>query len=256
MYIAIFVFIVYIKTFNKHLYSNTIMEPVRQLRTEDLGKEAEMAICQLYNTPYDGKYNYTMDAAESLKNRFVNLKNYFPDCIHTAKNGSMYDFTSNDDSKPQFLSAKTSKRDGKVCPQVIGQPTKKKYCEHFNLPSNSTNEDIKMFIQNNLPQLLKEYSDYTFHCPIIYYNKKKDMLKYITKKNNIDWEKHLILFGHIEKQKDWNESTTIYLQCNDNEKNITLGEFQIHNHRDGIKFRWKFENLIELFADNFEVVNL
>jgi len=232
------------------------MQEVKRVRTEDLGKEAEMAICQLYNTPYEGRYNYTMDAAESLKNRFVNLKNYFPDCLHTAKNGSRYDFTSNDDSNIQYLSAKTSKGNGKVCPQVIGQPTKKKYCEHFNLPADSTNKDIKIFIQNNLPQLLKEYSDYTFDCPTLYYNKKKDILKYIIKKNNIDWEKHSMIFGHIEKQKEWNESTTIYLSRNDNEKNITLGEFQIHNHRDCIKFRWKFENVIELFSENFEVVNL
>ena len=105
--------------------------------TEDLGKIFEHAICLLYNTPYDGTYKYSVQEAELLKERLVKLKDVFPyEIKHIAKNGSKYDFVSDDGS---HLSAKTTKRDGKVCPQVIGQPSKKKFCEFFGL-ATLTNE--------------------------------------------------------------------------------------------------------------------
>ena len=53
-----------------------------------------------------------------------------------------------------------------------------------------------------------------------------------------------------EKNKKWGESSSISID------NITIGEFQIHNHRDCIKFRWAFENLIEMFKTHFEIVTI
>ena len=44
-------------------------------------------------------------------------------------------------------------------------------------------------------------------------------------------------FKERSKNKKWNESSSIKIN------NITIGEFQIHNKRDGIKFRWCFEKL-------------
>ena len=225
-----------------------------KILTEDLGKIFEKSICLLYDTPYDGTFKYDVERAEILKNRISALKNVFPTCIHTAKNGSRYDFTTNSGDIEKHLSAKTTKKDGKVCPQVIGQCTKKKFCEHFTLPTTSTCDDIKSYIQQNLNMLLKQYFVYTFDCDTIYYNEKKNLLKYVTKKNEIEWEQYPLILGHIDKNKAWNESTTLYLQ--QNAKNITLGEFQIHTHRDGIKFRWNFEKLLDVFPDNFIVVDL
>jgi hypothetical protein len=54
--------------------------------TEDLGKIFEMAICLLNETPYDGIFKYSMEKAELLKNKLVNLSKVFPyKLIHTAK---------------------------------------------------------------------------------------------------------------------------------------------------------------------------
>lgn len=210
--------------------------------TEDLGKMFEMAICLLYNTPYDGKYIYSLPEAETLAKRIIKLKEVFPGEIkHIAKNGSKYDFVHTDGV---YLSAKTTKRDGKVCPQEIGQPSKKKFCHHFKLGDVNT-EQIKSYITENVYSMLDEYIARTFECPIIYYNKSKNELLFVKLKEKINWTN--ITFSHVIKNKAWNESTTIKID------NTSIGEFQIHNHRDGIKFRWSFKNMLNLFKDHFDV---
>jgi hypothetical protein len=110
----------------KHLKETALANP-KKVVTEDLGKIFEMAICLLYETEYDGKYNYSMEEACQLKYKLAKLKEAFPyKLIHIAKNGNKYDFVSaHDDSV--HLSAKTTKKDAKVCPQVIGQPSKKNF---------------------------------------------------------------------------------------------------------------------------------
>ena len=213
--------------------------------TEDLGKIFEMAICLLYGTVYDGKYKYSVIDAEVMKERLIKLKDVFPyELKHIAKNGSQYDFVSTDG---QFLSAKTTKRDGKVCPQVIGQPSKKKFCEFFGL-GELANDHIKEYIMGNVTSLLDAYMLHTFDCPIVYYNKAKNELLFVKLKEKINWTN--ITFSHTIKNKSWNESTTIKIG------NSTIGEFQIHNHRDGIKFRWSFKNVLDLFKDHFDITTL
>ncbi len=227
-----------------------ILDEVTTLQTEDLGKKFEMAICLLYNTPYVGKYKYSIDEATILKNRITKLLEVFPHQLqHTAKAGSQYDFTciTNDTIK---LSAKTTKKDGKVCPQVIGQPSKKKFCEYFGIDNSISLDEIKTYIQTNITDLLAEYFDLTFDCPIIYFNQATNKLMFIKVKKIIEWDNYDIQFSHIQKAKVWGESSTISIN------KISIGEFQVHNHRDNIKFRWAFEKLLKLFADNFEIMYL
>lgn len=226
-------------------------EPVakKTLQTEDLGKIFEMAICLLYGIPFDGKYKYSMEDAEKLRSRIEPLSVVFPHKLkHTAKNGNQYDFCGEDgDIK---LSAKTTKKDGKVCPQVIGQPSKKKFCEFFSIDMSLTLEEIKTHIEANVQDMLHIYFDLTFDCPIVYYNEKKNVLQLVKIKEIIDWKKYVIYFSHKKKNKQWGESSTISIN------NITIGEFQVHNHRDCIKFRWAFENLLRVFVDSFDIINL
>ena len=216
--------------------------------TEDLGKIFEKGVCLLYGIEYDGKYKYSVEEAQKITDRIVKLKDVFPhNLIHSAKNGSQYDFTGADDAAIR-LSAKTTKKDGKVCPQVIGQPSKKKFCDFFGLDQALTLEQIKQNIEDNLAPMLSIYFKTTFDCPIVYYNKKKDLLLFIRTLTEIDWTQCVIEFSHIKKNKVWGESSTISIN------NVTIGEFQVHNHRDCIKFRWAFENLIEMFKTHFEIV--
>lgn len=226
------------------------IKPQKKVLTEDLGKIFEMAICLLYKTEYDGKYKYGLEEANILKDKLHRLLDVFPYKIrHIAKNGSKYDFVNVDDDNIH-LSAKTTKKDAKVCPQVIGQPSKRKFCEFFGINLLYDLEQIKNYIEINVTSLLEIYASNTFDCPIIYYNKHKNTILFIKLKENINWTNYNISFGHIIKNKKWNESSSIIID------GITIGEFQIHNHRDCIKFRWSFEKLLHLFNNNFEVVNL
>ena len=222
----------------------------KTLLTEDLGKIFEMSICKLYNIEYDGKFKYNVKDAIKLVDKIKKLKELFPyELKHVAKNGNKYDFINI--NGPEKLSAKTTKKDGKVCPQVIGQPSRKKFCEYFNVSSDSNSLDsIKKYIEQNVKNMLEIYFDNTFDCSIIYYNKHKKLLYFINKKENISWDQFEIIFSHIKKNKIWNESSTVSINGN------TIGEFQIHNNRDCIKFRWSFENLLNLFKDNFEITKL
>ena len=218
----------------------------KKLQTEDLGKIFEMAICLFYNIPYKGKYKYSMEEAENLKHRLHLLPTVFPyKLIHTAENGGQYDFTGAEDDTIK-LSAKTTKKDGKVCPQVIGQPSKKKFCEFFSIDSSYTLEQIKAYIETNVTAMLEIYFNFTFDCPVLYYNKKTNQLLLIKLIQKINWSNNMIEFSHNKKKKVWNESTTIAVN------NVTIGEFQVHNHRNSIKFRWAFEKLLKQFPESFE----
>jgi len=139
--------------------------------TEDLGKIFEKAICILFNISYEGNYKYSEEEAIILSNRLIKLKDIIPNTLkHTAQNGNQYDFQSIESNT--YLSAKTTKKDGKICPQVIGQTTKKKFGEYFNLNVDITLDQIKEYIQMNQLHLLNEYSKHTFDCPMVYFNKK------------------------------------------------------------------------------------
>lgn len=219
--------------------------------TEDLGKIFEKGVCLLYGIEYDGKYKYSIEDAQKVSDRIVKLKDLFPHNIrHSAKNGNQYDFTGTEDDTIR-LSAKTTKKDGKVCPQVIGQPSKKKFCDFFGLDPTQNLEQIKQYIDGgNVSKMLNIYFKTTFDCPIVYYNKKKDLLLFIKTLSEIDWTQCVIEFSHIKKNKVWSESSTISIN------NVTIGEFQVHNHRDCIKFRWAFENILEIFKTHFEIVTI
>jgi len=230
---------------------------VPKVLTEDLGKIFEMALCLLYETPYEGNFKYSLAKAANLKEKIKNLKILFPHkLLHTAKNGARYDFTGQDDESVK-LSAKTTKNKGglKICPQVIGQPSKKKFCQFFDIDLNMTIPEIKQYIVENIKSMLKVYFEHTFDCPIIFYNEATNLLWFIKKINDIDWDNCTIEFGHIKKNNDWNESTTLYVN------GYSMCEFQVHNHRDNIKFRWDLYNLLYCFHHSqnnkyFEVINV
>ena len=218
----------------------------KRVPTEILGKTFEQAICKQFQTPFVGNYKYNMDEADKLSLRIQNLRSIFPhELIHTAAKGSRYDFTCADNLDIK-LSAKTTKCGDKVCPQVIGQPTKKKFREHFGITDTSI--DIKDYIQHNIHFMLVKYFEYTFDCPIVYYNKKRDLALFINTITSIDWTPYIIEFSHRRNNTGkWNESTTISID------GLNIGEFQVHNNRDNIKFRWNFENILKKFNNHFEI---
>ena len=215
------------------------------MKTEDLGKIFEKSICLLYNIPYNSKFNYSISKALLLSLRIAKLKNIFPyDLYHSAKNGNRYDFINYTHNIK--LHAKTTKKQAKICPQVIGQPTKETFCKFFKIDQYQ----IKNYITNNIHYLLDNYTYYTFDHPIIYYNEYKNLLLFVKLNKDIKWNNYKITFTHIINNKVWNESTTIKID------NTTIGSFQIHKNRNCIKFRWNFEKILHLFNDHFDITNL
>ena len=220
--------------------------------TEDLGKTAEYALCLLLETPFDGDFKYSVEKAHILRDRFALLRTKFTGYKHTGKHNNLYDFQLQKDDQIESLSVKTVKNKGqwKICPQRIGQTTKKRFCQAFTI-GTVTSPAIKEFIQENLHTLLNEYMENTFHCPILFYNEKEDVCMMIELKAPIQWSNMIYTFSHKEQSKEWNESTT--LKIVKNSVKITIGEFQVHNHRDGIKFRFDLKALLNIFKENFTV---
>jgi hypothetical protein len=220
--------------------------------TEEFGTIFEMAICLAYGISFNKEYNYSMEEAEQIKNeRLQDLPSLFPYKLsHSEKRTDRYDFKCIDDEKINLSSKTNIGTNGKVCPQVIGQPSKKKFCQFFGLDLNYTLEQIKTYIEINIDKLLDIYIDYTFDCPIIYYNQQSNKLQIIKIKNKIDWATCDIEFLHKKQNRSWNSSATLKIN------NESIGEFQVHHTRDNIKFRWYFEKLLKMFPDSFEIISL
>lgn len=211
--------------------------------TENTGKIFERAVCLLYNTPYSGKYKYDIESAEKLVSRLTKLKTLFPECSHSAKSGARYDFTSLDGS--QFLSAKTTKKDGKVAPQVIGQAKPEKFCQLLGIQFTEVS-NLKKDIQENITKILPIMFEYTFDCPIVYYNEKKNTIKYVKTKSPINWAQYE--YTWTKKPEVWNGSSTVKIGS------TAIAEFQFHSKsRTNMAIRWYFENILELFVDHLDV---
>lgn len=238
--------------FKEHLTTETHLKSVLQktnVNNEQFGITMENAICSLFNIPFQGSFKYDVCESERLMNRIQRLRQMYPkdDLIHNGGR-ERYDFESRDGVYK--LSVKTTKKSGKVCPQVIGQTTKKKFCAYFSLPSDTTPKELKSYIVENITMFLKSYVDNTFDSPILYYNQDSDKLHYIQKTKDIHFDKSLLTFSHILKERVWKESTTLKY------KDISIGEFQFHTRRDNIKFRWNIENVIHLFYTHFNIEHL
>jgi len=230
-------------------------EVPKKIKTEDTGKQFEMAICLALNIPYDGPYNYDMELPEKLKNRLSEqLAILISDkLIHTAKKGSRYDFTSTTDDTIH-LSAKTTKKgSGKVAPQVIGQSQPKKFCELLGCEfTNLIN--LKQYIQENITKILPVMVNYTFDCPNIYYNQDIDKIRYITIKNKIDW--NIYKYKWTCNWDKWNNSSTLKIIKEDGSE-MALVEFQIHSaSRTNMAIRWYYDNVLLFYNDYFNIINI
>ena len=220
-----------------------LMATKMPIQTENTGKIFERSVCLLYGIPYVGKYKYDIETAQKLVPRLERLKTLFPECRHSAKSGARYDFTSLDDS--QFLSAKTTKKDGKVAPQVIGQAKPEKFCQLSGLQFTEVSK-LKSDIQENIINVLPILFKYTFDCPIIYYNENKDTIKFIKSTREIPWSEYQ--YQWTKKPEDWNGSSTVKIGT------VPIAEFQFHSKsRTNMAIRWCFENFLEVFSDYLDV---
>ena len=220
------------------------------VRTEDTGKEFEMAICHAKEINYDGKYKYSMDLAHKLNTRLSEALKDITEITHIASRGSPNDFLISH-NVPEFLSAKTTKKGGKIAPQVIGQATPHKLCAYLCI-DYSSNSNLKTYIYDNYLQLLKIMEHFTFHNKkLIYYNNYTDTLQTIIKTQDINWNE--FMYTWTRSRRSWNNSNTLKVSYEN--KYVALCEVQFHSRsRNNVVLRWSFDNLLKIMHKNFEVL--
>ncbi len=241
-----------IQRLSKFKPPSLFQDKMTTLLTEDTGKMFEMAVCLAYGIPFDGKYKYDMELPRALQPRLAKLPELFPKCTHSAKRGARYDFTAVDDTT-QHLSAKTIKKgSGKVAPQVIGQAQPQKFCDELGIPF-TTVADLKQYIQINITSILPHLVSHTFDCPNLYYHQEDDTIRFIQLTKNIDWSK--MTFEWTKTGADWNNSSTLKIKTS--RGFIGLVEFQFHStSRSNMAVRWCYDNVLDVFRDNFTITTL
>lgn len=218
------------------------------VRTEDLGKIFEKAICLRFGIDYNGIYKYSLEEAQRLAGLMYKLSElYSPVCEHTARGGARYDFTAAGD----HLSAKTSKvLVGKVAPQEIGQAQPQKFCDKLGIPFTSVSE-LKQYIQINVISVLPVLVDHTFDCNNIYYNKAKGSIRFVRLVKPIEWDKYS--FSWTKHASIWTNSSTLKVVGADG-KAVPIVEFQFHSKsRTNMAIRWCYDSLLDYFADHFDI---
>lgn len=222
----------------------------KKLVTEDTGKVFEKAICLKYGIAYQGNYKYGEERALAIQPLLEKLPSTFPQCVHTAEKGSQYDFTSTDGQR--HLSAKTCKRSkGKVAPQQFGQCSVQKLWDKMGWAVCVDDSERRKLIQDEVRSLMPLFETFTFDCDVIYYHEKKQEVKYIKKLGPIEWNKEE--FSWTKTWDKWSNSTT--LKVKRGTKFISIFEFQFHSGgRSNMCNRWILENVLESFAEKFEVV--
>ena len=224
--------------------------------TETIGMTTEYMICQYAGILFVGNISrvnmiFVDKFYTTLKENLDNILIGIEILEHIgSKNGSV-DFKLNNGTT---LSVKSNySGDKKVCPQKIGQPTLKKFSEHFSKFSQqnmiTNKEQVRQIIETYYHLMLKEYFNYLFCCDKflwIYYDKTK-LTSVLLSNNEMQYKylNHENLKLHKGSNKtDWNSAQIIY----DNNK---IGEFQIHNNRDCIKFRFYMLNLNKILLNDF-----
>lgn len=148
----------------------------------------------------------------------------------------------------------------KVCPPKIGQCTKRTFLNNIAKKINKNIEfenvnDIKEFIILNDKEILKLYIEAYYTSDLILYIKKLKNNKYFTTiYGKINFDSSVLNNCEItftKNAKTWNESSTMKIKYEN--VNYSIGEYQIHSKRDGVKFRFNrnnFHNLMEKIIKN------
>ncbi|NDD84237.1 hypothetical protein EB118_15335 [bacterium] len=211
--------------------------------TEQLGIIVEKCISKVagvtFNTVREGmsipKYMY-MDIEKCTKGYIKSIEIN----QHIGNKNASADFIT---GMSKTVSVKTvMSNNNKICPQKVGQCTSRKFGECFGYSFMTMS--VKEFIRDNLNRLLDTYLDNTFCCEhTILLKFGTGMCYCIDKYGRLSFSRGL-KFELKNQVTEWNESNTVYITVNAHK--FTLGEFQIHNNRDCIKFRFNTNTLLKL----------
>ena len=241
------------------------------MNNETFGVSCEIALCKLFKSksiPNEerGNAEYVKNLIPEFKNLFdkfksnYNFNTFAYKLEYTGEAQNKVDFKDNNNKTYSLKSNLT--KSTKVCPQVIGQCTRdvfrdKVYSKILKITDPDyflENQTIKDFILKYPKNLFSLYLENLFCCDYVVYVKKLKETKYdmaiIDVKN--------IKFNEVKQKIDsdnfiftknldtWNESATMKVEYKIEDKKtiLSLGEYQIHNNRNCIKFRFDLKNLL------------
>lgn len=228
-----------------------------KVNNETLGITAELLICGEFDLEYPSEFRerYSANIAIGLRPAVREAFRQLPKPVeYTGKDSGSrggsskcpYDFIL---EGGKTLSLKTNY--GKmVCPPEVGQPGAETCLMYFKdyLDGNQVTEDsFKRMVFNHIADIIPIYVSHLFDSDYLLRIKESDSKRKaysftITEKakgSTFEWNPELFSFtkGTIE---EWNESNTVRYN------GTTLGEFQVHKHRNCYKFRFNFDNLLSI----------
>lgn len=217
--------------------------------TEQLGILVERAMCDIVNIPFNTKRKYdslSSDIISDIDNTIGPLLKRMK-LDHVGNMNKTYDFIDKEGvDDVNTLSVKTLMSGNKICPQNIGQCSLNSLNTKLEIELRSR-DDVKGYFMSNTASMLDKYLKNCFCCDrMIVYKFDKGYIYVLDKIGEVEFNKSL-KFTTSKGLLDWNESNTIYI---DGDKKLSLGEIQIHNNRDCVKFRFNIETLIELINNN------
>ncbi len=239
------------------------------INNETVGISAEMAIANAFEVNVNSQY------AKRANNEIINYIQPFvretftefniPDPIsHCAEYKNPIDFIL---CNGETLSVKSNQfGQGKVAPQIIGQPTAETY---FSIMDEYLKFDISLELEsrgfednyesrsilfkdislNRINEVINVYWEHLLSCDYLLYvynvirgTKLLDAPRFkmfMKSHNPPSW--NISGFSFTRKSiKAWNESNTLKYY------NTTIGEFQVHKNRNCFKFRFNLDGIVKL----------
>ena len=253
----------------------------QKFNNEKIGISAEIAIADAFNIVVDNRYRTRGDKEiiTLLQRDILNI--FFEENIpipskHVAEDQNPIDFIL---ENGETLSVKTNKRQlGKVAPQIIGQPSDETYFSHMknelldDIPEfdNIENELKKRELEDNYENRSKIFKEISIkYIDIIIQEYWKNLVEcdyllffynIVDKNENISKNPEYIIvtkelelpnfkkenFSFTKTLENWNESNTIKYSVSNNEKPISIGEFQVHKNRNCFKFIFNLKNILKI----------
>lgn len=237
------------------------------INNEMVGISAEVAIANAFGVSVNPQYvqRAKQDIVDYIQSgvRDAFTQNDVPNPVqHVAEKQNPVDFML---CNGKTLSVKSNKAgQGKVAPQVIGQPTDETY---FTKMKQTLNFDITLELENRglkdnyesraflfkdislnrIDEVINVYWEHLFSCDYLLYvyniMKKGTLLDsphfmVFQKYNPPIWD--LNGFSFTQSIATWKESNTLKYN------GISIGEFQAHKKRNCLKFRFNLDGIIKL----------
>lgn len=217
---------------------------------EQCGLSVESILCHLNNVKFVGNKNrlhsdFIYLFENKIKDEFIKYSDVLKISEHVGYNQNKTDFILR---TGKTLSVKTNytNKGYKLCPQNIGQSTKKKFIHNFDLPIDSDIVKIRDFIENNKGYLLHRYLSNLLCCDYLLWFgidiEKKTVESFLIHGKKLvqtQIQNEDICLRRGNQLKEWKSCRISY-------QNSVIGEYQIHSNRDCVKFRFHTKNLSTL----------